>query len=395
MASGTDAAMRRDDRLKIIVGSVFVTSPFSPGIAWDWLHLIFGLQALGHEVLFVEEVPSHMSRDADGRPCPPEHSVNRRHFRAAMERFGLLDRACQLHEGTAFTEGLSRDALHAAVRGTDLLINVSGHVKSDFILEAADRRVYFDQDPVFTQLWLSEYGVELNLRPEDTLLTVGLNIGTPHTEIPDCGLRWHHCLPAVALEHWPVAAGSNGRPFTTVASFGSYSELQFRGEWYRSKREAFRDMAELAKRTDQQLEVALKAPPDDADAVLLREQGWRLVDPGRIDSLASYQNYIAASSAEIGIAKDAYVRSNSGWFSDRAAHYLASGKPVLAQSTGFERCLPTGRGLLTFRDVDEAAAGIAEINGDYAGHCRAARELAEEFLDARKVMAPVVELAMA
>jgi hypothetical protein len=395
MASGAEAAVRRDDRLKIIIGSVFVTSPFSPGIAWDWLHLVLGLQALGHEVVFVEEVPSHLCRGFDGRPCPPERSANRHHFRAAMERFDLLDRACQLHERTAFTEGLSRASLEAAIGGADLLINVSGHVKSDFILEAAARRVYFDQDPVFTQLWLAEYDVDLNIRPEDTLLTVGLNIGTPHSQIPDCGLKWHHCLPAVALEHWPLAAESNGRSFTTVASFGSYKKLQFRGDWYRSKRETFRGMAALATRTEQQLEVALKAPPADPDAALLREQGWKLVDSARLDSLASYQDYIAGSRAEIGIAKDAYVRGNSGWFSDRAAHYLASGKPVLAQSTGLERCLPTGRGLLTFSDVDEAAEGIAEINGDYAGHCRAARDLAEEFLDARKVMAAVVELAMA
>lgn len=395
MTSGAEPRASRVDRLKVVIGSIFVTWPFSPGIAWDWLHMVFGLEALGHEVLFVEEVPARQSRDASGQPCPAQQSANRRHFRAAMERFGLLDRACQLHEGTSFTEGLSRPELEAAIEGTDLLINISGHVKSEWILESAERRAYFDQDPVFTQLWLAEYGKTLNFRRGDLLLTVGLNIGTPHTPIPDCGLRWHPCLPAVALEHWPVAPQPNGGAFTTVASFGSYSELQFRGEWYGSKRETFRAIAELPERTEQPLEVALKAPPDDSDAALLSREGWGLVDAAGLNTLESYRDYVVRSRAEIGIAKDAYVRGNSGWFSDRAAHYLASGRPVLAQSTGFERCLPVGSGLLTFADVEGAVEGIAEINGDYERHRRAAREFAEEFLDARKVMGGIVELAAA
>jgi hypothetical protein len=382
------------DRLKIIIGSVFSLPPFSPGIAWDWLHLTLGLQALGHDVYFVEEVDPRWCRRRDGTPCPWEQSVNRTDFLSAMDQFGLLSRSCQLYDRGEATAGLELKSLMAAVEGADLLINISGHVKTEFLLGAARRRVYFDQDPVFTQLWLAEYGVKLNFGPDDILLTVGLNIGTPHSPIPGSGLRWHHCLPAVVLEHWPDRFEPACRRFTTVASFGSYSELQFRGSWYGSKRETFRDLSDLPNRVTQELEVALNAPPGDPDAALLMRRGWTLVDAARLDTLGSYQSYIARSRAEIGIAKDAYVRGRSGWFSDRAAHYLAMGKPVLAQSTGFERCLPTGRGLLTFRDADEAAAAIAEINGDYRAHCRAARAFAEEFLDHRKVLPAMLEVAM-
>jgi hypothetical protein len=267
-------------------------------------------------------------------------------------------------------------------------------VKSEWVLAAPRRRVYFDQDPVFTQLWMAEYGKELNFGPDDVLLTVGLNIGTPHSPIPDCGLRWHHCLPAVMLEHWSADFDTSCRRFTTIASFGSFSELQFRGTWYGTKRDAFRRAAELPARVDQELEVALGSRLDDPDVELLRRGGWAIADGTGLDTLAKYQHYIAESRAEIGIAKDAYVRGESGWFSDRAAHYLASGKPVLVESTGFERCLPTGRGLIAFHDMEEAAAGICEINRNYRGHCRAAREFAEEFLDYRKVLPPVVETAM-
>lgn len=384
-----------DDRLKIIVGSVFSLPPFSPGMAWNWLELTCGLRALGHEVYFIEEVDPEWCRDADGRPSPLKGSVNRAHFLAAMERFDLLSRACQIYDGGSAAAGLSLQQLAADLAGADLLINVSGHVKSELVLSSAARRAYFDQDPVFTQLWLARYGVQLNLEPNDFLITVGLNIGTPHSPVPDGGLTWHPCLPVVVAEHWPNDTQRAGGRFTTVASFGSYSALEFQGSWYGSKRDGFMRAAKLPRLVGQELEVALKAPPEDPDVERLREEGWRLVEASRLDTLTAYQRYIAESRAEIGIAKHAYVNGNSGWFSDRSAHYLASGKPVVAQSTGFERCLPTGDGLLTFRSVEEAAEAIAEINGDYAKHCRAAREFAEEFLDYRKVLPPMIEQAMA
>jgi hypothetical protein len=128
---------------------------------------------------------------------------------------------------------------------------------------------------------------------------------------------------------------------------------------------------------------------------LLRKHGWRIFDSSGLFDLDSYQRYIADSRAEIGIAKNAYAKSRSGWFSDRSAHYLASGKPVLAQATGFEAHFPTGLGLLTFSDMDEAVAGVEEINRNYSRHCRAAREIAAEFLDYRKVVPPLLEAALA
>jgi hypothetical protein len=384
-----------DDRLKIVIGSVFSLPPFSPGMAWNWLGLTCGLRALGHEVYFVEEVEPGWCRDGAGRSVSYEQSVNRARFGEAMERFDLLSRACQIYDGGSATAGLSIHELETALSGADLLINVSGHVKSELVLGSVARRAYFDQDPVFTQLWLAEYGVKLNFEPDDFLVTVGLNIGTPHTAVPDGGLTWHPCLPAVALEHWPTNAPREGGRFTTIASFGSYAELEFHGSWYGTKRDEFVRLARLPTMVEQEFEVALKAPAGDVDIELLRDHRWHLVEATGLDSLTAYQQYIAESRAEIGIAKNAYVKGNSGWFSDRAAHYLASGKPVLAESTGFERCLPTDEGLITFRSAEEAAEGIARINADYARHCRAARAFAEEFLDYRKVLPPMIEGALA
>jgi hypothetical protein len=373
--------------MRVIVAGVVSLSPFSPGFVWDWAHIAVGLQRLGHDVYYVEEVEPKWCVDARGRPCAFDDSVNRELFRSGMERFGLMGRACQLYNRGEASLGMSVDALAAVAREADLLINISGHAKSDLVLGAVRRRAYVDQDPVYTQLWVAEYGKELNLRAHDVFFTVGLNIGTPYSPIPDGGIHWHGMLPPVVLDYWPVCVDAGCERFTTIASWAGYSDLCHRGEWYGAKGEEFRRFAALPRRVDQALEVAMRRHDRDEEGVrLLRESGWVVTDANRICDLDSYQAYIASSRAEIGIAKNAYVKGRSGWFSDRASHYLAAGKPVLAQSTGFEHRLPTGRGLLTFETLEEARDGICRINADYAAHCRAARGFAQEHLGYDKVI---------
>ncbi len=380
--------------MKIVVGGVISLPHFSPGTAWDRLHYVLGFQALGHDVCFMEEVEPAWCVDSSGRACEFEGSVNRAQFCTTMGELGLLSRACQLYDGGEATAGLDLESLTGFLEGADLLVNISGHVRTEFVLRAVKLRLYVDQDPAYTQLWRSEYGADLNLEDHDLLFTVGTNIGTRHSPIPDCGLTWHHCLPPVVLEHWPYSIDLSSGRFTTVASWGRYEDLLFRGDAYHSKREEFRRLAELPGRVEQELEVALGGvPDDDPDLHLLSDAGWTVRDAAELASLSSYRAYIARSRAEIGIAKGAYVKGRTGWLGDRSAHYLASGKPVLAQSTGLERWLRTGQGLLTFSDIDEAVAGIREINRDYEAHCRAARGLAERFLDARKVLSAMLETA--
>lgn len=380
--------------MRVMVGAVISMPPFSPGMAWNWLHHVLGLADLGHEVHFIEEVRPEWCVDETGRPSDYEHSLNRKLFRATLGRFGLLGRACQLFDGGRATEG-SLEQLVRTAKTTDLLINMSGHVTSELVLGSVGRRAYVDQDPVYTQLWRSEYGKDLNLSAHDVFFTVGMNIGTPHSPIPDGGIRWHPTLPPVVLDYWPAPGPGGPDRFTTVASWSTYGDLSYRGQWYRSKYEEFRRFAALPRLTGRVFEVGLKSHRSDDEGVrLLRDQGWIVTDTSRLRDLEGYQAYIAGSRAEIGIAKNAYVKGTSGWFGDRSAHYLASGRPVLHQATGFERWLPTGRGLLSFGTVEEATAAVEEIDRDYAGHCRAARELAAEHLSHRKVLSRMMEIAM-
>ncbi|MBI2953242.1 MAG: glycosyltransferase family 1 protein [Chloroflexi bacterium] len=382
--------------MKIILGAVISLTPFSPGMAWNWIHHALGFRKLGHDVYYVEEVKPGWCVDAQGRQCDFEHSVNRELFQTIMKRFGLMERACQLYNSGEATHGLSLSTLMTLAKDADLLINMSGHVKTDFVLSQARRRIYVDQDPVYTQLWRAEYGKELDFGKHDIFFTVGLNIGTPYTSIPDCDTKWHHTLPPVVLEHWPFYIDRTCRRFTTVASWTDYPDLCYRGEWYGSKYEEFKRFAALPRRVDQEFEIALKSYRGDDEGIqLLRSNGWLLSEAGRVADLSNYRSYIAQSRGEIGIAKNAYVKGRSGWFSDRSAHYLAAGKPVLHQSTGLERCLPTGRGLFAFGTMDEAVAAIEAINQDYEAHCRAAREFAEEYLDYRKILPRMLDLCTA
>jgi hypothetical protein len=378
--------------MRILLGAVISLHPFSPGNAWNRLHYALGLRELGHDVIYLEEVEPRACVDRHGRPCAFEHSANREHFRATMDAFGFTEKACQIYNCGEATFGLSLRAVLALARDADLLLNISGHVRTGAILDNARRKVYLDQDPVYTQLWHAEYGKDFNFTGHDVYFTVGLNIGTPHTDIPDCGLRWHHTLPPVVLDYWPVRDDPSAARFTTVASLGRYNDLCYRGTWYRSKYEELKRYAELPRRAGQEMEAALRGCSEEDEGLhRLRDGGWSLFDAVRIDSLSAHQAYIAGSRAEIGITKHAYVQGRSGWFSDRSAIYLASGKPVLAQATGFQRCLPAGRGLLTFADMEEAIAGVESINRDYAAHCRAARALAAEYLDHRKVLPAMLE----
>lgn len=382
--------------MRVLVGASLSVPPFSAGTALDRAQYVLGLRALGHEAYLLEEVEEDWCFDRRGRRCDYAQSVNRASFEAVLERFDLRDRGCQLVRGTELSGGLAREALLRAIDGAELLLNVSGHVQSGDVLTRVRRRAYLDQDPVYTQLWHAAYGADIGLDRHDVLFTVGQRIGTEGSHIPDCGRRWEHTLPPVLPALWPTQpAGREGR-FTTVSSWGRYGDLEHEGRSYRSKQPEFMRFAELPALSESEFGLVLTGA-DGGDPALarLRAGGWRIRDRRAVAGIAAYQGFIAVSRAEIGIAKGAYVEGRAGWIGDRSCHYLASGKPVLAQSTGIEASLPVGEGLVTFSDLEEAAEGAHAITLDYERHARRARELANEVFDYRRVLPDLLEKAMA
>jgi hypothetical protein len=221
----------------------------------------------------------------------------------------------------------------------------------------------------------------------------GENIGLSRCSIPDDRLPWQTTRQPVVLETWPVKPGPAQGKFTTVMQWDSLPGRIYDGQRYGMKSDSFAPYRDLPKRAGPILELAVGSPT--APCNLLRAKGWTLSNP--LEAARdpwSYQQYIQQSKAEFGVAKHGYVVTRSGWFSERSAAYLSSGRPVVVQETGFSDWLQTGAGVIPFSTPEDALAGIEEVNRRYEFHCRAARAIAEEYFDSAKVLSRLIDKAM-
>lgn len=364
----------------VIVGGALANKAGNGGNAWSRLSWTLGFQQLGFDVCFVEQIRADLCLDAEGRPTSLADSVQAGYFRSVTERHGLAGRSTLLADDGQHV-GLTREELAARARGAALLFNLSGHLADPELRDGPRCRVYYDDDPGFTQFWQAQGTGGSRLEGHDFHFTLGANIGTPACDIPTAGIRWRATRPPVVLSEWPGQPPRSFDRFTTVASWrGAFGTVQHGGRTFGQKAHEFRRFADLPRRSPHAFEVALQIhPADQRDADALQAAGWRIVDPVRAShSPAAFRDYVHGSGAEFSVAQGMYVDTHSGWFSDRTVRYLASGRPALVQDSGFGRHLPTGTGLLTFRTLDEAVAGAEQVVRDYPAHCRAARRIAEE-----------------
>jgi hypothetical protein len=280
-----------------------------------------------------------------------------------------------------------------AARGSDLLINISGMLTDPTLFECIPRRLYLDLDPGFNQLWHAVEGIDVRFGGHTHFGTVGCLIGSPGCDVPTCGRTWLPTLPPIALSEWPMTAGHASAAWTTVGNWRGYGSIEYRGVRYGQKVHSFRRFVELPGRTRARFQPALSIHPGEVkDLDALRANAWDFVDPAAVASTPeSYRRFIQCSKGELGIAKSGYVESRCGWFSDRSACYLASGRPVVAQDTGFGQCLPTGEGLFAFSTLEEAVDAIEAASGDYDRHCRRAREIAQAHFRAESILSRLLE----
>jgi hypothetical protein len=332
--------------VRILVAGMVAAHPRQGGATWAVLQYVLGLSELGHEVWLVD-------------PCEPDVEAEQ-HFRT-------------LQLGPRTFRGRYEGPV------PDVLLNVSGLLREQPILERTPIRVYLDLDPVFTQLWHSQ-GVDVGLGGSTHYVSVG-------TRLPETGHEWTSTLPPVVLSRWPVAERVDRDAFTTVANFRSYGTVEHEGVRFGQKVHSLRELRQLPRRTDERFALALAIHPDEPERETLRRDGWELLDPSVVAGTPErYRDFVRGSKGELGVAKEGYVVTRSGWFSDRSAVYLASGRPVIAQDTGFPERLPSGAGLFAFSGVDEVLAAVEAICSDYGRHARAARSIAEEYLDSRHVL---------
>jgi hypothetical protein len=206
--------------------------------------------------------------------------------------------------------------------------------------------------------------------------------------VPTCGREWITTAQPVVLEHWPAGGPIVYDGLTTIANWRGYGSIEHEGVFYGQKVHSLRQFIGLPTRTAEKFMPALAIHPgEEKDLAALSSNNWRLLDPAAVaDTPGKYRQFVQGSKAEFGVAKSGYVASRCGWFSDRSACYLASGRPVIAQETGFSRWLPTGEGLFAFRTGEEVLAAIDSINRDYARHSRAAQEIAEAHFESDAVL---------
>jgi hypothetical protein len=267
-----------------------------------------------------------------------------------------------------------------------LILHVSGVNPPRPWLLGVPARALIDTDPAFTQVrHLTDPDARARAAAHTAFFTFGENIPAGRAEVPDDGFTWRATRQPIVLDVWPITPAPAGARFTTVMQWNSYPAREFAGRRYGIKSESFGPYLDLPGWCGEAFELAAGGATTPRE--LLRERGWGLCDPLEVTRDPwTYQAYLRASRAEFGVAKHGYVVSRCGWFSERSACYLASGRPVLAQDTGFTDWLSAPGGVLAFRMPEEARAGIKEIAQRYEYHCREARQAAAEYFDAAKVL---------
>ena len=375
--------------LRVVVLGMMGRVPFG-GQTWLYLSWLRGLAELGHDVWYVED-DSVWPYDPVQNPVTDDCSYAVSHLSRCMDRVGLRDRwAFRLVGCPDACYGLNDSQLDDLYASCDVLLNVVGATDLREEQLQAPFRVYVQTDPVTAELRLAN-GDEHTREAFDNhhvIATYGENYGAPDCAVPLNGHRYVKTRQPVDLDFWRTAYDPGASVFTTIGNYRHEGEdVEWQGEVYTwSKHHQWERFIELPSRTSQRFRLAME-PEEQDDVRLLREHGWELESPFAmsLDPFGSYPDFIRRSRAELTVAKDQNVRLRSGWFSERDACYLASGKPVVAQDTGFGAVFPTGEGLFAFSTTQEALAAVDAINSDYERHCRAAREIAEEYLDARKV----------
>ena len=390
-----------DSRLRIIVTGLVGMYPVG-GVAWDYLQYVVGLARLGHDVFYHEDTwswpyhPVQKTNTAEG-----DYSAN--YIRDFFESYApdLIHRWHYLHlHETSF--GMSRGDFDQVAATADLFINVSGACMIPENLPPRCIKVFLDTDPGYNQIMLSERlawseNVERwckSVQDHDQHFTYAENIYGTDCLIPRMDFAWKPTRMPVVLELWEPLShrpAPGACPWTTIMTWNAFKgKLVYQGVEYGSKGAEFEKLMELPKRLQVPLKVAVGG--QTAPLERLAENNWQVVDgPEQTLTPGIYQEFIGTSRGEISPAKHVYVAMRTGWFSCRSACYLAAGRPVVVQDTGFGSIYSGGEGLLPFSTEEGAVAGILEAEANYERHAKAALAIAREYFDAGKVLGKMIK----
>lgn len=370
------------------------------GVIWQHIHYIVGLQRLGHEVYYVEDGLKY-PYDPEAWTITEDYSYAAKTLERLAREYGFEDRwcFCARYGDEPRTAGLGLEKLRELYRTCDAALNVCGsHDMNDDLL-AVRRLIYVESDPGVEQIKidLGEASVRDYLSRHAVLFTFGEAVGTDRFPVPLHGMEWHSTRQPVVTDLWRTdAAPADDAVFTSICNWSTSGkkDIEWRGSNYLwSKSLEFLKFVEAPRRCGETFELATDIKEADEKELFLRND-WRLTDPHSLSiDWDRYRDYVRASRGEFTVAKDQYTRLHTGWFSDRSACYLAAGRPVITQQTGFTEFYGGTKGLLAFETMEDVVAAATAIRADYAAHSRAASEVAREFFEAEKVLASLLARA--
>ena len=386
-------------RKRIVVMGFMAGCPIA-GVVWQHIHYIVGLQRLGHEVYYIED-SARLPYDPITFEITNDYSYALKNLARLAAQFGFDGRwaFCARYLPDEPCAGLAIEKVRELYRTADAILNVCGTQEMNADLARSECILYVESDPGVEQILVDKGDpkpVEY-LSRHAKLFTFGENIGRAECPIPTHQFQWLPTRQPVVTDFWKTdAPPAPDALFTTIANWNTsdLKDIEWRGDKYLwSKSLEFLKFIDAPARAGEAFEIGTTIR--DAETVArFQKSGWRLSNPDRISlEHDQYVDFIRASKGEFTVAKDQYVRLRTGWFSDRSACYLAAGRPVITQETGFTRLYGGGRGLLAFTTMEEIVEAVRTINADYAAHSRAAFAIAAEYFEATKVVASLLDRA--
>ena len=343
-------------------------------------------------------ITEHLSpKELTPDPENPGTTQQERFWRETVAEFGFAGRECLIVDGAS----PQLAAMREFAQGAELFLNYSGQFHLLPLVDGVKCKGYLDVDPAFTQIWSEVCGVNMNFAGHDRHFTVGLNLNGPTARLPKAGIDWVPVPPPMPAAYWRgrrarCAGPDAGGAWTTVGHWYGYHDLVWEERIYGGKRDSFLALTGLPKQVPVDCAVAtdLEKAWDGGDYNRFLAAGWKFFAAAEAcATVETYLQFIQTSRGEIGIAKGGYLASQCGWMSDRSLIYLALGRPVLLQETGWTQVLPAGEGILPFHDLESCAAAIRKVEADYENQSRAAVAFVEKWMAPKRVVGLIAEAA--
>jgi hypothetical protein len=380
---------------KVILFGIAFWYPLA-GVTYQFLHYLIGLRKLGYDAYYIED-SGRWIYDPRINDLSPDASYNVSAVAPILDAHGFAGKwAFRGYYPDGECYGMTAEQIEALYREADAFLNVTAAQELREEHLQIPRKIYVESDPFPAQVKAAggDASTQQMLAHHDVHFSFGENLGSPDCLLPTAGVQWHATRQPVVVDLWADRTSPNGSPYTTITTWHNKDkDLEFEGRtWYWTKDREFKKHLDLPERTGASFELAVG---DNEEALrLLAQHGWSRIDSlGVSRDVEAYRDYIRRSRGEWTVAREQYTGPRTGWFSDRSACYLAAGRPVVTEDTGFGKFLPTGEGLFAFADTDEAVEAIKTIEADHARHCRAAEEIAREYFEAEKVVGSLMERA--